>query len=287
MSDNELAAFIRARRESVTPADVGLPTGPRRRTPGLRRAELATLAGISVEYLTRLEQGRDRHPSPQILNALADALRLPNDERVYLRFAAKASSGYPFPCTGADSEPPAREVRPTVQALLDRLEPAPAVLLNRLTDVLAFTVGYERLTAPLGLLDARFPNLVRFVFTDPRAKIAYPDWDRIADARIAALRSGSFGADPHLAELTAELTATAGAPFSDRMKPAASSSRPTGFERLTHPEAGELRLAYETLELPSADDQRLIVYLPADTATSTALDRLTGRRPGALRMVNG
>src|SRR5262249_29462154 len=93
VSDNVLGNFLRARRERLTPAEVGLPAGVRRRTPGLRRSELATLAGISVDYLVRLEQGRDRHPSMQVIGALADALRLPADEQVRLRVLAKGSNG--------------------------------------------------------------------------------------------------------------------------------------------------------------------------------------------------
>jgi transcriptional regulator with XRE-family HTH domain len=286
VSDNELAAFLRTRREAVTPAEVGLPNGPRRRTPGLRRAELATLAGISVDYLIRLEQGRDRHPSTQVLAALADALRLSTDERVHLRLLAKVTSGDGrLLCAGA--EPPARSVRHTVRALLDRLEPAPAVLLNRLSDMLAFTTGYERLAGPVGLLDAQPPNLVRFMFTDARARAAYPEWDRIADEQVANLKFESYRTDPHLAELVDELTVTAGAPFTERLEGPPALSKRTGVERLAHPDAGQLRLAYETLDLPEADGQRLVVYLPADDATSAALDRLTGRRPGALRAVTG
>ncbi|MEW9528623.1 helix-turn-helix domain-containing protein [Microbispora sp. NPDC049125] len=284
MSDNELGAFIRAHREAVTPAEVGLPEGPRRRTPGLRRSELATLSGISVEYLTRLEQGRDRQPSPQVLNALADALLLSAEDRMRLRNAAKAVSADSFPCTGA--APPAREVRPTVRALLDRLEPAPAVLLNRLTDVLAFTRGYERLAAPIGLLDAHSPNLVRYAFTDPRARTSYPDWDAVADDLVTWFRSASPPADRHFVALAEELAAVAGAPFSERMRCPLGRNAASGAERLTHPEVGELRLAREVLELPARDSQHLVVYLPADSATSAALDRLTGRRSGALRVVN-
>jgi len=281
MSDSELGSFLRGRREAVTPAEVGLPTGTRRRTPGLRRAELATLAGVSVEYLTRLEQGRDHHPSPQILGALADALRLSGQERIHLRILAKASSDSGFPCGAV--EPPARSVRPTVRALLDRLEPAPAYVTNRLGDVLAFTTGYERLASPIGLLEGDRPNLVRFVFTDPRARAAYPEWDRVAAERAASLPIATRHVDPHLANLIDELCVTAGAAFATRLKAAALPER-TGLERLTHPDVGELRLAYETLELPDSDDQRLVVYLPADDASSAALDRLTGRQPGALRL---
>jgi transcriptional regulator with XRE-family HTH domain len=286
VSANELGAFLRTRREAVTPGEVGLPGGARRRTPGLRRAELATIAGISVDYLVRLEQGRDRHPSVQVLAALADALRLSTDERVHLRLLAKATGGDGGVLCPA-AEAPVRSVRPAVRAVLDRLEPTPAFVVNRLGEVLAFTTGYERLARPVGLLDASPPSLVRFVFTDARAPSAYPDWDRVADEHVAGLKLESYRADPHVAELVEELTVTAGAPFAERLEAPAVVPRRSGVERLVHPEAGELRLAYETLELPDGDDQRLVVQLPADDATGAALDRLTGRRPGALRAVTG
>ena len=242
MSENELGAFLRARREAVTPEEVGLPAGSRRRTPGLRRAELATLAGVSVDYLTRLEQGRDRNPSPQVLGALGDTLRLSPSERFLLVRLAKAASGYA--CMAAD--PPAHEVRPTVRALLDRLEPTPALVLNRLTDILAFTDGYARLVSAIGLLETRPPNLARFVFTDARARAAYPDWDRLADDHIAHLKLDSYRTDPHVAQLAAELTILAGAPFTTRWQssPTALPER-TGVDRIIHPDAGELLLAYE------------------------------------------
>ncbi|SEG35508.1 Helix-turn-helix domain-containing protein [Thermomonospora echinospora] len=284
MSGNELGAFLRARREAITPAEVGLPAGIRRRTPGLRRSELATLAGISVEYLTRLEQGRDRHPSFQVLGALADALRLSLADRTLLLRAAKGEHG-PGMCLGA-AAPPARTVRPTVRALLDTLEPAPALLLNRLSDVIAHTSGYARLAAPLGVLQGHPPNLIRYLFTDPRARAAHPEWDRVADEQVARLRNESTRSDPHVAELTNELSLFAGAVFTDRLAAPPSAPPRTGVHRLVHPHAGELRLAYETLDLSADDDQCLLVYLPADEATSAALDRLTGRRPGALRAVN-
>ncbi|GAB3156259.1 helix-turn-helix domain-containing protein [Microbispora hainanensis] len=286
MSDNTLGEFLRSRREAVTPAEVGLPGGARRRTPGLRRSELATLAGISVEYLTRLEQGRDRHPSVPVLAALADALRLSSDDRLHLLHHFKAADGagrLVGPCQG----PPAQSVRPTVRALLDRLEPAPAVVVNRLGDVLAHTNGYELLAGPIGLLDHRPPNLVRYVFADLRAKAAYPDWDRVAGERLAALKPGISREDPHVEHLVNELTLAVGAPFTDRLATAPGPSKRTGLERLAHPEAGELRLAYETLGLSDDDSQLLIAYLPADDATAARLDRLTGRHPGALRAVTG
>ncbi|WP_030564680.1 helix-turn-helix domain-containing protein [Streptomyces aureocirculatus] len=284
MSDNELGAFLRARREAVTPTEVGLPSGPRRRTPGLRRSEVATLAGISVEYLTRLEQGRDRNPSPSVLGSLADVLRLTVEERLHLRRLDRASSGADDPCCSA-APPPALAVRPTVRALVDRLEPTPAVLLNRLSDVLTYTTGYERIVRPLGLLDDDRPNLMRFVFTDVRARTAFTEWDLVADDQIAVLRSESPMIDLHVREFVDELTVLAGKPFAERIEGVPGVPRRSGVQSLTHPQVGALRLAYESLALPDVDGQRLLVHLPADDATTAALDRLNGRRPGGLRVV--
>jgi transcriptional regulator with XRE-family HTH domain len=282
VSDIELGTFLRSRRETVTPSQVGLPTGRRRRTPGLRRAELATISGVSVDYLTRLEQGRDRHPSPQVLAALADALRLSVGERVQLRNLAKAASGADVLCPGG--LPPEWEVRPTMRALLDRLAPTPAVLLNRLGETLAHTSAYERLARPIGLLDGRPPSQVRFVFTDDRSRAVYPDWDRIADEQVATLKAKSSPNDPHLVHLIDELTVVAGAPFAERLRATPVPPHRIGVERLIHPEVGELRLSYETLD---SEGHHLIIYLPADDASSAALDRLNQRRPGALRAVRG
>ncbi|MFE3415510.1 helix-turn-helix domain-containing protein [Streptomyces mirabilis] len=284
MNDNELGTFLRARREAVTPAEVGLPAGLRRRTPGLRRAELATLAGISVEYLIRLEQGRDRNPSPQVLGALGDALRLSHADRLLLHRLAKDHGDAKAVCQSV-TVPPVRTVRATVQALLDRLEPAPAVLLNWIGDIVACTQGYERYARPLGLLDGDPPNMMRYLFTDARARAVYPGWDRLADEQVAHMRNEASSHDPYVAALAEELTATVGAPFSDRLSVPALPTR-FGTELVDHPEAGRLRLSYETLTL-SDEGQRLVVHFPADETTATALDRLNGRRPGALRAVSG
>ncbi|MFF5970593.1 helix-turn-helix domain-containing protein [Streptomyces sp. NPDC012769] len=284
MSENELGAFLRARREALTPAEAGLPTGPRRRTPGLRRAELAMLAGISVEYLARLEQGRDRNPSPQVLGALSDALRLPVDARVHLRRLLKLQD-HGHMCGMAPT--PARQVRPTVRALLDRLGSTPAAVVNMLGEVVAYSEGYERLAGPLGILDGDPPSLLRYVFTDPRAREVYPDWDVVADQLVAAMSYGMSSGDPHTAELARELTITAGAPFSDRLAAGGLLRSRSGTERVVHPEVGELRLAYEVLELSETDGQHVLVHLPADDAAAAALDRLVGRRPGTLRAVGG
>jgi transcriptional regulator with XRE-family HTH domain len=278
MADNALGRFLRARREATTPASVGLPSGPRRRTPGLRRVEVADRAGISVEYLTRLERGSDRFPSGQVLGALADALVLTADERVHLYRVVKAGSG--ATCR-VPAEPPS--VRPTVLALLDRLGPAPAYVVDPAGDVLATTEGFRALARPVGLLDAARPNLARFVFADPRARTAFPDWDTIADERAAAVRAAADLGDPAAGALAYELSIAAGAVFADRFAAAAALPAPTGVERWAHPEAGELRLAYESLYLAGAEEHRVVVHLPADDATAAALaawqPRTLPRRP--------
>ena len=280
VNDGELGQFLRTRRELVSPADVGLPVTPRRRTPGLRRAELATLAGISVDYLVRLEQGRDRHPSAQVLAALADALRLNDDDLAHLRRLATVAQGTEL-CPMLT--PPARVVRPTVRALLDRLEPAPALVLNTIADVLAWTQTYDRLARPLGILDGDPPNLTRYTLLDDRARNTYPDWTHVADEHVANLRSNSRP-DPVTQAFIEDLRG-AGAEFNRRWDCQLVASKRSGVQRIAHPEVGELRVAFETLQLSDADDQRLVVFLPNDQATSDALDVLAGRQPGALRAV--
>ncbi|MEV0245516.1 helix-turn-helix transcriptional regulator [Nocardia sp. NPDC050712] len=285
MSENELGLFLRSRREAVTPAHVGLPAGPRRRTPGLRRAELAILAGVSVEYIIRLEQGRDRRPSPSVLSAIADALHLAPSERIHLYRLTKAADAG-FSCIGAAG--PARTVRPPVRAILDHLEPTAAVVVNRLRDVLGYTAGYHRLMASSGLLeDPATANLALFVFGESRARQFYPDWEHLADQQVAALKQGPFRNDPSTAALADQLEIIAGEEFTRRVATVPSLPAATGTVRLEHPAAGRLRLTYETLDLPADDDQQLLIYLPADEATAVALDKFAGRHPGALRAVSG
>jgi transcriptional regulator with XRE-family HTH domain len=282
MIEGELGAFLRSRREAVTPAEVGLPVGQRRRTPGLRRAELATLAGVSVDYLIRIEQGRDTHPSPQVLAALADALHLGEDDLNHLRQLSIISSGTEL-CPHARAA--ARAVRPTVLAVLELLEPAPALVVNHLNDVLAWTAGYERLVRPLGILDGDEPNLLWFTFTDDRARAAYPDWDLVADQQVADLHAEVRGPGDDARALADHLARVAGPDFTTRWDRRPLAGQRTGVTAVAHPDVGVLRLSFETLDLPDPDRQRLVIHLPADSATSAGLDRLAGRQPGALRSV--
>ncbi|MFD3649118.1 helix-turn-helix domain-containing protein [Streptomyces cyaneofuscatus] len=186
-----LGDFIRARRDSVQPQSLGMPDWGRRRAPGLRRSDLAARAGVSVEYLTRLEQGRDRNPSVAVVNALADALALDLPDREHLRYLSKITGGE---CTAhTRAEPPRRDVRPPVLRTLGLLEPGIAVVTNRLGDVLARTTGFEAVTRDTGLLAADTPNLTRYAFTDPRARTFFADWDEVADERAFELWHGPSG----------------------------------------------------------------------------------------------
>jgi transcriptional regulator with XRE-family HTH domain len=282
MMEGDLGRFLRSRREAVSPASVGLPVGTRRRTPGLRRAELATLAGISVDYLVRLEQGRDRRPSAQVLAALADALRLDEDDRAHLRLLAAVSSG-PEMCP--NGRPLARQVRPSVLAMLAALDPSAAFVVNRLTDVLAWNTAFERIAVPVGILDGAEPNLARFTFADPRAASRFLDWNTTADEQASTLRAGASCADPALDGLVAELSAAAGAEFDTRWGDYTASPKRSSETALVHPDVGALRLTTETLLLADSDEQHLVVWMAADAATSAALDRLNGRYPGALHAV--
>jgi transcriptional regulator with XRE-family HTH domain len=267
-----LGEFLRARRDATGPDAVGLAVGVRRRAPGLRRSELASLAGISVEYLVRIEQGRDRNPSPAVVNALADALRLDPAEREHLRHLTKITGGT---CVGARAQP-GREVRPGARRLLEGFEPGIAVITNRLGDLLAYTRGFEALARLAGLLDGERPNVTRFVFTDPRAREVFPDWDRVADEQVFALSCSP--ADHDSAALRTDLAAHAGKQFTGRLNQHLLPNRAT--LRWVLPTIGQLRWDREILELPAVDAQQLTVLLPADRATEQAVTLLL-RAPAA------
>ncbi|MER6418565.1 helix-turn-helix transcriptional regulator [Streptomyces sp. NPDC001137] len=274
-----LGDFIRAKRDSIQPESLGLPHHGRRRSPGLRRLDLAARAGISVEYLTRMEQGRDRNPSVAVVNALADALSLDPAERNHLRYLAKISGGECVAHT--QPAPPRREVRPSVLETLRLLEPGVAMVTNRLGDVLAHTSGYESVMSGTGLLDADTPNLTRYVFTDARARTFFADWDAVADQQAFDLWLAPTSESSEW--FSTELAPVAGPDFTRRLHRHLVPHR--GDLRLDHPSGCALRLVREVLELPS-DAQQLVVFLPADEQTAQAVDQLRRRSRGGLRAIS-
>lgn len=274
-----LGDFIRAKRDSIQPESLGLPDRGRRRSPGLRRSDLATRAGISVEYLTRIEQGRDRNPSIAVVNALADALSLDPAERNHLRYLAKITGGE---CSArARSAPARRDVRPSVLQTLRLLEPGIAMVTNRVGDILAHTSAFESVTSGTGLLDTDAPNLTRYVFTDSRARTFFADWDDVADEQAFDLWLGPSVENSEW--ITAELAPVAGADFTRRLNRHVVPQR--GVLRLSHPSGCELRLVRETLEL-STDAQQLVVFLPADDGTAQAVEQLRRPSQGRLRVIS-
>ncbi|MFI6576839.1 helix-turn-helix domain-containing protein [Nocardiopsis sp. NPDC050513] len=274
-----LGDFVRAKRDSVQPESLGLPERGRRRSPGLRRSDLAARAGISVEYLTRIEQGRDRNPSVAVVNALADALSLDRAERGHLRYLAKITGGE---CVAhARPEPLSRDVRPSVLETLRLLEPGIAMVTNRLGDVLAHTSAFEAVASGSGLLDADAPNLTRYVFTDPRARSFFADWDAVADEQAFDLWHAPSVESSEW--FSTELAPAAGTEFTRRLNRHVVPAR--GDLRLHHPSGCGLRLTRETLEL-SSDAQQLVVLLPADEETAQAVDGLRGRPRGRLRVIS-
>jgi transcriptional regulator with XRE-family HTH domain len=254
MDRPELADFLRRSRGRLQPKDVGLIEGPRRRTPGLRREEVAQLVGMSADYYMRLEQARSPQPSTQLLAALARAVRLNDDERDHLYLLA----GHRPPAARRAGN----EVRPGLLFLLDRLQDTPAQILNDIGDVLAQNVLAEALFGCVCSISEGERNIVWRWFTDPTRRLAYPAEERehysrrhVADLRDAVTRRNNDAAST---ELVARLSAASGE-FSRLWKLHEVGLRRNSVLRLLHPDLGPLQYDCEMLLTP-ADDQRLLIF---------------------------
>ncbi|MBW8485366.1 helix-turn-helix transcriptional regulator [Actinomadura parmotrematis] len=248
----ELGAFLHARRARLSPADLGLDAaGGRRRVPGLRRSEVAAEAGISADYYARLEQGRDLNVSEEVLDGLARVLRLSEVERRHLHELARP---------GGARAPEVQLVRPQLLQVLETMEAAPALVLGRRLDVLAWNRLATRLVADFPLLAPGERNMVRLLFLDPDVRRAFPDWSRVARRAVGDLRldAGRHRDDPRLAHLVGELS-LASAEFSRWWAERPTDEPPGGTLRVRHPEAGELVLGYEAMHLAVDPDQTLVV----------------------------
>jgi transcriptional regulator with XRE-family HTH domain len=250
---NELGAYLRARRDLMRPEDAGLPSGGRRRVPGLRRDEVAQLAGISSEYYLRLEQGRDQHPSAQVLDALARVLMLEPEATAYLhRLVDPGRRTHPRRRKETEKVPDG--IRQLVMSRAD----LPATVLGRYQDVL--------LSNPLAIAlnPANTPgvNALRAAFLDPGVRALHEDgWDHIAAGLVAAVRAmaGPETRDPHLAELVGELSVRS---EEFRRLWARHDVRPrtSGAALLQHPQVGPMRLSYEKLAITGTDGQVLVLF---------------------------
>ncbi|MGW6009367.1 helix-turn-helix transcriptional regulator [Streptomyces sp. NPDC055210] len=259
-SGNPLGEFLRARREMTDPSRAEQPWSGRRRTPGLRREEVAQLSGVSTDYYARLEQGREKHPSAQVVHSLARALGLNPEETAHLHRLARTARG----SVRRGGRVP---VGPRLLRLMDGWHHTPALVLDRRLDVLAGNRLGRALFATM--LDRDETNLVRFTFLDPDARDFYPDWEQVARSGLAALRAGSGDLvnDPRLTELVGELSLKSP---EFRALWARHDVRGKGHEAksFNHHEVGELTLTYDSFTVDSATDQQLVVYQAEPGSTS-------------------
>ncbi|MGH3250540.1 MAG: helix-turn-helix domain-containing protein [Trebonia sp.] len=249
--DNALGEFLRARRELLDPAKAGVPDSGRRRVPGLRREELALLAGVSSPYYTRLEQGRDRHPSPQILDAIGRALGLDEQAMAHLRRLAQALSSPP------KAAPAAEEVPAGLRLLLDGWTWQPAVIVGRYRDVLAANPLAQVLNP--GFVPGR--NLLRHVFLDPEGREYYLDWEEVAEGAVAGLRAatGAEPDDPRLSGLVGELSVKS-EDFGQMWARHDARPRISGRKRYNNPFIGLITLEYQTFTVNADPGQTMFVF---------------------------
>ncbi|MFE4369733.1 helix-turn-helix transcriptional regulator [Streptomyces sp. NPDC056835] len=262
--NTELREFLRSRRARMTPEEAGLPPQPgSRRVPGLRREEVAQLAGVSVDYYVRLERGRDINASENVLDAVARALRLDDTERGHLFALARP--------TRAPRRPmPPQRVRPGLYRLLDTLTEIPAVVLGRRMDVLATNRLARALFTDFDALPHRERNMVRYLFLDASARELYADWAASARSTVASLRlyAGRHPDDPHLAELIGELSHR-DPDFRRWWADQDVLRRTHGSKRYRHPLVGELALDYEALT-PDGDPYQTLGLHTAEPGSSSA-----------------
>jgi transcriptional regulator with XRE-family HTH domain len=265
VNGNDLGDFLRAHRSRLNPADVGLPSYGRRRVAGLRREEVAVLAGMNSDYYARLEQGRERSPSPQILEAISGALRMDDQAREHL---------YRLAATVPDARRTPREtVSGPLLDLLDTYASAPAFVLNPAKDFLAVNTLAEALFSPFEAVD----NLARMTFIDPAARRFFTRWDSFAEAIVAGLRHAR-GLDPdypRLRELVRTLAAASDA-FAALWSSHAVYGKTQDATQLHHPDVGALALVSQSFDVRGAAGQLLVVYHPVPASPSAQALTLLG-----------
>lgn len=265
----ELGDLLRSRRERLRPAEVGLPAGARRRTPGLRREEVAALAAISSTYYTFLEQGRPLHPSPQVLDALAGALRLTRDERGHLRSLVHE---------GAVEQAPVERLSGDVSALVERLDPYPTYVSGRYWDILAANRAACLLWTDWPSVPVGDRNILWWMFADPAARTFFVDWEREASAQLARVRAAAarFPADERYGELL------------DRVRAVSEEARvwwrrhevadlSSGQKRLWHRDLGEFELRHVVLMVADEPEQKVVTFTGDDMVMHRIADLVEDR----------
>ncbi|MFF5423351.1 MULTISPECIES: helix-turn-helix domain-containing protein [unclassified Streptomyces] len=264
----ELSEFLRSRRARLKPQDVGLPEfGRHRRVPGLRREELAQLAGVSVAYYTRLEQGNGRNVSMEVLDSIARALRLSDTERAHLTHLAKPTVKKRQ--RAAIARP--QRVRPGVAHLLDAMTEVPALLLGRRLDILAWNRMARAVFGDLETWEPHDRNMARMVFLDPNARDLYVEWQCKAVEVVSALRlyAGCYPDDPELLALVGELSVRS-EEFRSLWAAHTVTDKGHGTKILRHPLVGEMTLSYESLKVAGDDPDLMLVTYQAEPGSASA-----------------
>jgi transcriptional regulator with XRE-family HTH domain len=263
----QIREFLSTRRARITPQQAGLPVygGDRRRVPGLRRSEVASLAGISPEYMTKLERGNATGVSESVIEGLAHALQLDEAERAHLEDLLRTAGSTRLP----RRRPTSQRVRPTVQRILDAMTGTPAFALNGRLDVLAANALGAALYSPVLADPVRPANTARFVFLDPRATEFFRDYEAAANDTVALLRAEA-GRDPYDRELSDLIGQLSTRSDDFRRRWAAHNVRihTSGVKLLHHPVVGDLDLPYESVPLPADPSQSLLIYT-AEPASPT------------------
>lgn len=269
----EVREFLTSRRAKVSPGAVGLPAGSNRRVQGLRRSEVATLAGVSVEYYTKLERGAISGASPEVLDAVAKALRLDDAERAHLFDLAQAAS--PVARPPRRRNPRCWTPHPSLQWTLDAITAGPAFVRNGRMDLLAANALGRAFYHDVYDMPGQPPNLARFTFLDERALTFYPDWDAFAEVTVSILRTEA-GRDPRnkeLHDLIGELS-TRSEEFRRRWGAHNVRHHGTGFKTFHHPVVGEMTLAYEGLDMGSEPGLTFTIYAAEPGSPSAERIRL-------------
>ncbi|MFI8826034.1 helix-turn-helix transcriptional regulator [Streptomyces sp. NPDC053431] len=264
----ELSEFLRTRRARLKPQDVGLPEfGRHRRVPGLRREELAQLAGVSVAYYTRLEQGNGKNVSTEVLDSIARALRLSDTERAHLTHLAKPTVKKRQ--RAAITRP--QKVRPGLTHLLDAMEGVPAFVLGRRGDILAWNRMARALLGDFTTWEPRERNMARMIFLDPNARDLYVDWECKATEVVSVLRlyAGMYPDDQELLSLVGELSVRS-EEFRSLWAAHTVTDKGHGTKRLRHPLVGEMTLAYESLKVSGDDPDLILVTYHAEPGSPSA-----------------
>lgn len=265
---SELANFLRMRRSQLSPTEVGLPRVPRRKTAGLRREEVAQLAGVGVTWYTWLEQGRDIHVSSQVLESLAHTLRLTSAEKAHLFLMASQTPPAP-------PVPQQEHISPFLYRILEQMGTNPAYIMGRRWDILAWNQAASRLITDFATMPAEERNIMRLIFLNKEYRRRSVDWEGVAQRALAQFRASSswYHDDAQLSALILELQQRS-PEFARWWSQHEVQGRQDGRKEFIHPQVGSLVFDHSTFQIEGSPGLKMVVYLPACEETTRRLEQL-------------